>query len=267
MDIRSEFEEIISRKGCPESDVQEFLEQNPIFLFTPFLLNHGLHLDVLISKAKLNSVYVTDFAYLTKSSVSWNIVLVELESPSKKLFNVNGGRLTRTSEFNKAIEQIDTWRAYVKKNPESVKKIFRPLLGVMEENPVNFKYCLVIGRRDCEDQKMFAERMDLLCTDDMHVCTYDSLLSYFDSSDSRLKSNIISHVGEKFTFKYLHSYPFNLFSVLGPDRFVLDAKFDEMLKAEGFDIESWRGGQRLLINGKRALDSPTFVRPIRKNVK
>lgn len=203
---------------------------------------------------------------MTKSSVSWNIVLVEIESPSKKLFSVNNGKLTKTSEFNRAIEQIDDWKCYVKDNLSSVRNIFKPLLGHMGENPVNFKHLLVIGRRMSECSKFFSQKMDSLCTDTVHICTYDSMLSHYDTGSATLNYNIISYRGQKFGFKYMHSYPFNLFSSLSTDEFVLDDEFVPKLKDEGFDIDSWKCGKSLALNGKCTLSTPVFTRATRKNI-
>lgn len=48
MGARSEFEQLMSKDKCPENDVQDFIERNPTFLFTPYMLNHGIHLDVIV---------------------------------------------------------------------------------------------------------------------------------------------------------------------------------------------------------------------------
>lgn len=51
-----------------ENQIQEFLEENTIFIPMLFLLNHHLHMNCVISKFKLGNEFVTDFAYLTKNS-------------------------------------------------------------------------------------------------------------------------------------------------------------------------------------------------------
>jgi hypothetical protein len=69
-----------------EQAAQDFIEAHTELFFPPHLLNHRIHLDLLVSKFRLDTTLVTDFAYLTKSSAEWYIVFVELEDPSKQLF-------------------------------------------------------------------------------------------------------------------------------------------------------------------------------------
>ena len=72
----------------------------------PFLLNHYLHMNCVISKFKLGNEFVTDFAYLTKSSDYWEFVLVELEDAKKKIFTNDKENIYFHSEFNHAYDQI-----------------------------------------------------------------------------------------------------------------------------------------------------------------
>lgn len=64
---------------------------------TPHMLNHQLHYNFFISKLPLGQKYKTDFVYLTKSSDSWWIVLMELENQHKKMFKGN----YKHAEFSK----------------------------------------------------------------------------------------------------------------------------------------------------------------------
>ena len=59
-----------------ENDIQKFLEKNTELIPLPFIENHGLHFNLVISKFKLGNEYITDFAYLTKSSIKWLLVLI-----------------------------------------------------------------------------------------------------------------------------------------------------------------------------------------------
>ena len=77
--LLEQYFDVIEKNGNTENQIQEFLEENTIFIPMPFLLNHYLHMNCVISKFKLGNEFVTDFAYLTKSSDYWEFVLVELE--------------------------------------------------------------------------------------------------------------------------------------------------------------------------------------------
>lgn len=76
--LLEQYFDVIEKKSNTENQIQEFLEENTIFIPMPFLLNHHLHMNCVISKFKLGNEFVTDFAYLTKSSDYWEFVLVEL---------------------------------------------------------------------------------------------------------------------------------------------------------------------------------------------
>src|SRR5579875_207323 len=94
-----------------ENDVQRLLEANTELIPIPFLLNHHLHKNAVISKLPISTSLITDFAYLTKSSDEWWIVFVELESQHKKIFNRNEthfrNRLSRNVPFGIKLVNLD----------------------------------------------------------------------------------------------------------------------------------------------------------------
>lgn len=118
--LLEQYFDVIEKNGNTENQIQEFLEENTIFIPMPFLLNHYLHMNCVISKFKLGNEFVTDFAYLTKSSDYWEFVLVELEDAKKKIFTNDKENIYFHSEFNHAYDQITSWKAYVNKNREAI---------------------------------------------------------------------------------------------------------------------------------------------------
>lgn len=84
--IIREFKLLLESPEVNEQDCQDFLEKNSELIYTPFLLNHGLHFNSIISKFPLDTSLISDLVYLSKSSNSWNIVFVELEHPNKNFF-------------------------------------------------------------------------------------------------------------------------------------------------------------------------------------
>lgn len=83
-DLIERFRSALEDDSLNENDIQRFLEENSELISTPFLLNHHLHFNVLISKFKISDGLISDFAYLTKSSDFWDLVLVEIEDPKKE---------------------------------------------------------------------------------------------------------------------------------------------------------------------------------------
>ncbi|KAI4451591.1 hypothetical protein C823_006151 [Eubacterium plexicaudatum ASF492] len=86
--LLEQYFDVIEKNGNTENQIQEFLEENTIFIPMPFLLNHYLHMNCVISKFKLGNEFVTDFAYLTKSSDYWEFVLVELEDAKRRFLQM-----------------------------------------------------------------------------------------------------------------------------------------------------------------------------------
>jgi len=110
----SRFEELLSSTDISENEIQDFLETHSELIPTPWLLNHALHLEVVISKFPLGTGLVTDFAYLTKSSVAWDLCLVEIEDPKKKIFTTDQKRVVFNSDFTRAKGQVDSWKCFLR---------------------------------------------------------------------------------------------------------------------------------------------------------
>src|ERR1035437_4165267 len=72
---------ILNKADVTEMSIKPFLDANPSFIPTPWMLNHQLHFGIILPQFSLSVGLKTDCAYLTKSSTSWWCVLVEFESP------------------------------------------------------------------------------------------------------------------------------------------------------------------------------------------
>ena len=234
-----------------EQAAQDFIERNTELFYPPHELNHGVHLDLLISKFRIDTSLVTDFAYLTKSSGVWWLVFVELEDPAKQLFTKNA---VPTAELTAAIQQVNTWRTFVKKNAAEVFRRIAPLKKPLQWNKLLFRYALVIGRTGefRADQKK-VDAFEELGRDDFRVLTYDSLISaYKNKPNPRL--NVIVQTREKFAFKYRHSEDTDLFTWLSPNDFELTADEGAHYKAHGYDIDAWSRGKQLVVDRKQTDD-------------
>ena len=78
-----EFKALIDAEDSSENAIQHFLEKNTAFLDTPFL-RQGVFLNCVVTKLEVGP-WKTDFAYLSKDSGTWSIVLLELKLPNKKI--------------------------------------------------------------------------------------------------------------------------------------------------------------------------------------
>lgn len=240
-----------------ENEIQTFLLENPDLIPTPYLSNHNLHFNFIFSKLAIYEEYKSDFAYLTKSSVEWEMVLMELEASNKSIFNNNKKNIYFSAEFNNAYDQILSWRAYLNDHKQEFKSKLTYLMSHMANNPMSFKFVLVIGRSDelntNERINMFAQKNK----DGIIVMTYDSLIRAYLSNKRRYR-NIISKVKNGFELKsYNSEAPTSAFAHLKPGNFFFDSTIKAKLIADGYDLPSWENGNLLSINGKLPISSFT----------
>lgn len=253
-ELIKEFLELIDDEKTNENDIQRYLEEHSEMIPLPILLNHHLNFRSIISKLPLGREYKTDFAYLTKSSTGWNLVLIELESSHKKIFTKDKKNPKLTQAFNNARDQVNNWKAYVQKNYEkvrdSVKNLLQPIN--MRDNILEVKYVLIIGRSD--NAKLSEKERELLQTEKqagIEVMTYDSLINHFYLNQSNPK-NILTQVQDHgFRMKYFApEVSNNLLSYLTPDKLIISKEIKEQMKAEGYDIDNWEEGHLLSVNGR-----------------
>ncbi len=87
--IINNFRELIDRDDVTEPEIQTFMEKHSEIIPVPYLLGHDLLWNAVISKFVLDRDKIPDFAFLTKNSAHWRLVLIELERPQKRLFVEN----------------------------------------------------------------------------------------------------------------------------------------------------------------------------------
>ncbi len=246
------FKNLLNDASTSENDVQSFLEENSKLIPTPIILNHWLHFNCIISKLPISDSLICDFAYLTKSSDYWNLVLVELEDPKKKLFTGNLEQINFHSEFNKAYDQITAWKSYVEDNKEKVIEKIKLLKTPLEYNIVRVKYVLVIGRNKEKEgverkTKMFAQKSN----DDIRVMTYDSLISSYQSGSFPLQKMVLSKWREGFKVKSVPSdIDTSIFAYIKPEYLKIGNECKEELINQEYEIEKWENGEMLSINSK-----------------
>lgn len=162
-----------------EQVYQQYLENNTMFIPREFEQNHGIHLCTVFRKLPLSSDYKPDFVYLAKSSDDWNVVLVEIEKPSSKYFKSRSNEFH--ADFNMALQQINTWRAWFSEDANRSHFKNNVLQGFIEpahmgRNPFHFKYVLVHGRRaEYEKNQLKTSLISGQQRDDFKIISFDSL--------------------------------------------------------------------------------------------
>lgn len=252
-EIIDEFNKVLDDQLSNENDIQTFLETNSEMIPLPFLNGHHLHHTTIISKFRLGNEYVTDFAYLTKCSDYWYFILIELEDSKKRIFNKDRENIYFSAEFNHAYDQITAWKAYINDNRESILRKIDKIRVPLRENPVYFKYVLIVGRNEDKENserkiKMFAQKND----SDTKVMTYDSVISMCKHLPYIQTKIILSPWKDQgFTVKYVpENLSTSLFAYVSPEFLKIDQNNIDKLKSQDYQMDEWRNGNSLILNDK-----------------
>jgi hypothetical protein len=246
------FEDLLAVPGSQENAIQNFLETHTAFMLTPGLLNHQLHLSCVISKFPIGG-RIADYAYLTKSSDEWKLVLVELEDSHKKLFRMSSGHVGFSSPMNDAIAQIDVWRDHWKDNKKAVVETLEPLLvpPAMRRNSVSLECVLIIGRSSEKDHhEERRKRLAALRADKgINVMTFDTLLRSYRAGHEHPKG-VLTKTNKGYRLRSVEGLPSTTFSYIRPEHLSLDPKAEKVLRKAGYDIDAWLRNEPLMINDK-----------------
>lgn len=260
-----EYKNVLNDHNKNENDIQFFLEHHTQLIPLPIMENHGLSMNVVISKLKLGNEHITDFAYLTKSSNLWRLVLIELENQHKKVFKGSGDKPEFSADFNTGLDQIRSWRDYLNDNKEQVLRQIKNLLQPiqMAENPVFFEYVLIMGRDDNDGYTEFTLKRrkhlaNLMENDHIKVMSYDSLyrkyISFWGVDSEKV---VLSHSHEQgYRIKNLPEgrISTSMFAYLSPEMLKVSPKQEKRLIAEGYEIGEWKKGFSLYMNERQATD-------------
>lgn len=172
-----------------EQDYQSYLEENTEFIPRHFVQNHGIHFSLLIRKLKISNDMITDFAFLSKSSIGWNYVLIEIEKPQSKFFKP--GTTSPHSDFLQGISQIKSWQAWFKDagNKAHFESQLLFLKKPIEQAPVTIRYVLVTGRRS--EYENSPEKIRLINSYEDH----DFKIMSFDSLAENIEHNCELYLG------------------------------------------------------------------------
>lgn len=154
-----------------EHDMQEFLEDHPLFLTQ--LISGGSGAWV-IPQRRLGAEYVTDFLIAQEASGGFAWYAVELERPQAKVFNKNGDP---SAALNHALRQIGDWRDWLSNNRDyAARPHERSGLGLIDIDP-ELEGLIIIGRDANVDRDTTERRRRLMRERRVKIETYDWLLS------------------------------------------------------------------------------------------
>jgi hypothetical protein len=125
-----------------ERAVQLVLEEHPVLLARALGGGHGRW---VIPQKALGAEHVPDFIIGAKSSLGYEWTIVELESPTRRMFNKNGDP---TQALNHAIRQIADWRSWLSVNLDYARRSRDANgLGLYDIDPLP-PGLILLGRRE-----------------------------------------------------------------------------------------------------------------------
>jgi hypothetical protein len=136
------------RQAKTEKEMQLFFETNPIVLPGLYARHNGPLGNVVISKLRLANEYETDFAFISEDSARIQVTLIEIESPTLKVFRDSDDQFV--SAFNRAVQQMRDWTTWFDANPTYAKDLFREIYfrTLFKHRHVSTKVILIAGRRE-----------------------------------------------------------------------------------------------------------------------
>lgn len=210
------YRELLDRE-TDEQTYQSFIESNTQLVPREFVMNHGIWCDLVFRKLPLGSRYVCDFAFVTKASLRWRLVLVEIERPGKRFFR--GSTLRLHSDFAHALEQVSDWRSFLSGNLEG---FVRETLGSIATfpqitDPGTVKFVLVYGRRsEFERNGMRRDKIAAQERDDLRIMSFDSLAEDLASKERLYlairRNEFIDILSDRFVSEepFVHMEPENI---------------------------------------------------------
>lgn len=214
------------------------------------MLGHGLHFDMVLSKLRINVSLTCDFAYLTKNTGQWYIVLVELEKPTKPIFCRDKRQVVFHSDFTRAVGQIESWRTQLTRDDAEIRRQLDPLFIHMANNPIEYKFILIYGRdSEVEQSRTRRQRFSDKSGTDLRVLTYDSLerrvCGLHGQSFSSVPKNIFTLSRQQFCLKYLHDVESGIWGWMSNDHISVTPEQEKRLIDAGVEMHEWKKGNLL----------------------
>ena len=195
--IVPKWKSILNDPKTIENDVQKFFEDNPCMVpgaygfFNPS--GHHPYPGALISQPILPEFTFKkpDFMWISINSGEIRPVLIEIEKPSKKHFNEDGGL---SKDFEDALEQLDNWENWFERDNDN-KQRFKDYYRIPSHQFIKLVeplYILIYGRESELKSKRNIEKRAIRKKDNREIMTFDRLEPEENCSHYptiRLKSN------------------------------------------------------------------------------
>ena len=226
-------------RGSKEQVYQRFIEEHTELVPRDFVLNHGIWGQVVLRKLALGSKYKCDFAFVTKSSVQWRCVFIEIERPDNTYFR--GSTSDFHSDFDHAIHQIDRWRAWFRPDPHGrASELLQPLLTFPQvPDPVEIRFVLVYGRRaEFESVKVRRSLIESQQREDLRIMSFDSLSEDLASKDRLYTAAMRNEYIELLSDDFICDTPFSAIQPenLRASRSLLDSAKANIAGGHGSDF-------------------------------
>lgn len=170
-----------------EEDIQQFFQQNPKYLIQHLGGGHGRW---VIPKQRFGAEHVTDFLIGESHSFGFEWQAVELESPTRKIFNSNGDP---SQYLNHAIRQIQDWRAWIGRNQNYASRSKNEGGLSLTDINQNVPGLIIIGRHEDINPETNDRRRQMVQSLNIRIHSYDFLV---ESLEGRLDS---LRIGRKIT--------------------------------------------------------------------
>ncbi|WP_167972760.1 Shedu anti-phage system protein SduA domain-containing protein [Lentzea indica] len=180
-EVIQEWAIFLKRPPANEREVHKFLEKHPCLVpghdafvgATPENYFHPPNplRQMLVSQPPLPGITkkVPDFLWLPNDSQTQWAVMVEIEDPKKRWFT---DRCQPTAQLTQALSQIASWKQHLSSPTNQL--LFREMYGPIGYH-LEFKYCLIYGRRDDPSRTHDAIGSLKALAPDIVTMTYDRL--------------------------------------------------------------------------------------------
>lgn len=184
--IKKQYEELkalLNNKTISELDVKRFIQNNKYYTIPASSFHHysfGHHDAYLFKEFQLGTSYKADYLLVGKSSMGYQFIFVEYESPYGKIINQDG---TFSTCIRKGINQVKDWDAFLQESystfSDELKKYSNKSSLPSEfyrYDSTRFNYVVVVGRRDDFTEKAYRLRRNLYLDSNIRILHYDNLI-------------------------------------------------------------------------------------------
>ena len=182
-ELNASFIQMISREGCLEREVLNFINHTPAYHIVASILKDrfpfGHHELYLFKEMWLGREYRTDYVLIGKGSGGYEFVLIEFEKPDGRI-TIKNGHLGES--FRTGLYQVEDWKAWMDAHFDIFVSDLLSVKGEMDfpgefqqYDSTRFHYVVVAGRRDDFSDTTYRTVRDKRQRLDIHLLHHDNL--------------------------------------------------------------------------------------------